>query len=373
MDAEVTNKAEVIEQVAPVEKVDEVIKSDTEINREKFSKESLGGEKFISEAELRGEEVPEEKPEKKKAEAKTKEEEGQTEKGGLKSSEEKSVTSPPLDEKKSEEKKSEEKKPPEGYVPLEALHEERKSRKQLANELAQLRKEHEDFKSSILIADEVTDPDFKDFKILSDAEYEEMVEDNLADALKYERKLRMFQEKQRETEKKQALERNQKESFESAVREGITEMEKTVPGIYDEDSKINMELASFAVSNGLSNSIIDIVTDPRTMVIPPGETKPVILGKGAASIVGMIYKFFQGEQSKEKGNGNLEKDLREKLTKEITTEVMKKFKTDPEGYKSIGDVPGGSDDAPGGKKVVNEASFRKLSKEEQEKMLRGAM
>lgn len=285
-------------------------------------------------------------------------------------------------EKKEEPKKEEPKedgkeitKPPEGYVPLAALREERTQRKQLADDLANLRAELQALKTAPKAGEE------PEFKILSEAEFNQLVEDAPVEAIKYTKKLQEYEAKQAKVNEVKKQTEAQEQWEQSVVGKTIQRIETEVPGIYDDEATINSELTAFASEQGLDPVYLSVFSDPRTRIIPPGQKNPIILGEGAAELISMLYKVYSA-----KGKGSreaIEKELRtafdtelsEKLaakeaevTEKITKEVMGKLKEQPT-YRSLGDAPGSGDTPLSG--PLTEAQIAKMSPEELRRALGG--
>lgn len=327
----------------------------------------------VSDDDLRGEEA-EEKPSDSKSEAK-----------------DDTVTSPPEDKKESKDKKAdedkpdedkaeeaddkEETKPPKGYVPIQALHQERGQRQMLSQQVQSLQQQLESLQSGkqpeTVQEDKKPEPGFE---VLTDEQVEELIEDDPVEAMKYDRKFRAYQDRLRSWEasqqQKQAAERQEQEVIERSI--GM--MAESVPGLYDQDSDVNQKLSDFAVESGFADlDGLALVTDPRVKVIPPNGGKPRPLGETAANLVLMLNNLFN-EKSNGPDTGKIEKQVEARLRDEITKELLSKLKTDTGagGHKSIGDVPGES----GQESVANlnpktEQDFLNLSAEEERRLLGG--
>lgn len=339
--------------------------------------DTLFGEKAPTDAELRGEIV--ENPESKEPDTSqpSGEEEKKPEVKEESVDDSKSKEEPKEEPKKDEPKEEGDKptKPPEGYVPTAALKEERYLRKQLASELENLRAEFKAFR------DISTKQDEPEFKILSEAEFDQLVSEDPHEAIKYTKKLNEYENQQKELRAAQEKEKAQREWEQSVVEKAVQRIATEVPGIYDEDAPINSEITAFANENGLSPAYLSVLTDPRTKLLIPGQKNPIILGEGASELISMIHKVYsaKGKDSR----GAIEKELRtafdtelsEKLaakekevTERVTKEVMGKINEQPT-YRSLGDAPGSGDTPISGN--LTEAQFAKLSPEEQRKYLGG--
>ena len=297
-------------------------------------------EESVSDAELMGEE----------AESETKEE---------------TVSSPPKDEKEPEtepETKEDppddegQEKPPKGFVPIQALHQERTQRQVLAQQLQQLQAQLDAAKTAKPEA-EAQDTD-SDFKVLSESEFNELLEEDPVEAIKYDRKLRSW-------ETRQAEEANAAKAEQSIIDRSISMMVDTVPGLYDEGNDTNEQLTNFAAEHGFTDlNGLSIVTDPRTRVIPANGGKPQLLGETAAHFVTLLNDLFQSTK-----NGDKTKDST--LKAEATKELLSKLKQSPAGqHVSLGDIPGGDTiDVTAG--PMTEAQYAKMSAEDKRRYLGG--
>lgn len=269
-------------------------------------------------------------------------------------------TSPAKDEKKAEEP-IEEGKPPKGFVPIQALHQERGQRQLMSQELAHLRSELEAIKSGKATTPEVSKPDLvePEFKVLSEAEFDALVEEDPVEAIKYDRKLRAH-------EAKQAQKARSADQEQSLIERSVGMMAEAVPGLYDQGSDVNAKLSNFAVEKGFADlDGLALVTDPRTRIID-ANGQPRMLGETAAHLVVMLNNLFQ-ETNKDDGS----KALTERIRAEVTKEVLSKI-TQPAGaeHRSIGDIPGDAGNT-NVSAILTEAEFAKLSEADQRRLLGG--
>jgi hypothetical protein len=261
----------------------------------------------------------------------------------------------------------EESKPPKGFVPIQALHQERSQRQTLATELQQMKAELEALRAGKDTTGQGKDAKAgEEFKVLSEEEFNELLEDDPVEAIKYDRRLRAYEAAQEEAKKAQQTEAE-------LVNQSVTRMSEIVPGLYDENSDINQRLTDFAIENGFTDlDGLAMVTDPRTKVINPNTGKPVVLGETAAHLVTMLHNVFQ-KMSAPNTEANAEDTG--KLTKQIEAEVVKNVLSkikQPTGeeHRSIGDAPGDAKidiDTP----VLTEEEFAKLPKDKQKRLLGG--
>ena len=304
----------------------------------KAETKSLFGEVAPTEAELMGEEEPEppaeeQPPEEKKEEA-------------------------VAEEKKPVEEPKKPEPPPKGFVPLQALHEERGRRQSLEQEILRLRREND----ALLQLPEMGDaekPD-SDFKVLTDAEEDALMEEDIVAYQKYAKDLRKYTESQRA---KVATEAHDAAIIESS----LAAMNDAVPGIFDESSNANKALTGFAAAHGLPPQVLSVLTDPKTRVILPGQKQPVLMGKATVELVKFIRNTFMKVQQaapvdRDAVKKEIEAELRNTLTKEITQEVMGKITNNRTGYRNIDQAPGSSDIPKTG--PFSEADMAKLTPEQ---------
>ena len=268
-------------------------------------------------------------------------------------------------EKKAEPEKSA--KPPEGYVPHAALHEERTKRQELDRVVRGLQEK---------VAELEKEPELEEeaFKVLSDEEFDELAEEDPVEAVKYERALNKHLRVQDAKEVKADARQRQQGQDDLVVRQSFERMEKAIPGIHEEGNTINQDLSQFAIDNGFEPDFLQAMTAPGTLILPPGAKNAVLLGNGAAGLVEMIAKLRESSgvndpvKLRAEIKAEMEKELRESITKELIT----KFKqgSGSEVFKSIGDVPGASDESittVSGN--LAEGQYANMSPEEQERAL----
>lgn len=277
-----------------------------------------------------------------------------------------------------EEKKEDAVKPPPGFVPKGALQEEREKRKQLQAEMETLRAQveakappppatPEAQRAQALAAIGLPE----DFQVLSEADEDTLMEEDLFAYQKYQRNLRKYERASYAESQKQQVAQQINTRAAAIVEGAVRRMETSVPGLHDPDSEINKTLTEFAINNGFEADYLNAMTDPKTLILPVGAKQPVYLGDGAASIVEFIHKIHSSKAALP-----TEESIRVSLTKEITekvtAELMKKFKEGKPSstYKSLGDAPGSMEVINTSGKIT-EKELAKLSEEEQAKLLGG--
>lgn len=251
-----------------------------------------------------------------------------------------------------EEKPSEEKvkKPPKGFVPLKAVHEAREKIDALRAELDTLKAEREA-------------PKDEEFKVLSEEDFDKLLAEDIFEAMKYERKLRQYNE---EMATKQAAEKAERD----AISKAQARMLKAVPGLFDPEAKVNQDLAEFALTEGLDVDFLKAVTDPATKIIPRGGKSPILLGEQAAGFVEFLFGTYSKGSSEAERIAKAVAEAEVKTREAVTKEMMAKIKENAADHRSIGDLPGVSDKIKSGA-LLTEAELAALSEEEQRAYLGG--
>lgn len=245
---------------------------------------------------------------------------------------EETATDQPKDGEKpdAEDKPKDGEKPPAGMVPIAALHEERNKRQSLSTEVQTLRAQLAAKKAGLPENGEDAGVP-KGFKVLSDDEFSELAEDDPGAAVIYQRHLQKHVEV---TTSKDMQERAEKDTIDRTY----AEMEKVVPGIFDKEGDANETLSAFAAESGLDDmNVLATITNPGTKFID-ADGNALLLGEGAAKVLSLIASAHQ------KSKGTDQTALRKQIEKEVTANLMKKFKTPDSGdsHASIGDIPGDS-------------------------------
>ena len=252
-------------------------------------------------------------------------------------------------------------KPPAGTVPHQALKEERAKRQALAKELADLRAEFNAAKEA-KTAEPEAEPEVKplpDFKVLTKAEFKELLEEDAVKAIEYQQDLFEYKEQLRaakqQTEREQAL-----------LQSSYDRVQKAIPGLYEEGSDLGNKLSEFAVEQGFNRDLLGPMADPRTKIVVNGKSQS--LGDGAASLVELVYKFQQAVNAADPATvrAEVEAELRASITKEL----LAKIKNDPTGgYRALGDAGGkNADPAP---TDFSEKRYANMSEAEKRRALGG--
>lgn len=257
-------------------------------------------------------------------------------------------------------------KPPKGFVPHEALHQERAAHRAAKDEIGLLRQENEALKAQVEAGPSKSD-EFKDFKVLSQEEFDDLVEEDPQEAIKYQAKAARYEAVKRAESTTKAQKQAQHAQFSRIVDETANAIEEAVPGIYDEKSTVSKELGDFAIKHGFDPNFAGALTDPRTMILTPGANAPVPLGAGALGVVLMV-KNLRG-QIRAQDPEAIRKEIEEQVRAKATAEALDKIK-DPNAPPNIGSAPAAGEDL-GRTAPKDEASWEKLSPDEEDKYLGG--
>ena len=274
-------------------------------------------------------------------------------------------------EAEAKEKEASEKKdviPPKGFVSKQALKEARDDIKALRDEVATLKA------TPTTPRETKADAKWKDFKELSNKEYDELVDEDPQEAMKYSHRLEQFKEYKSEKKKAENQTQDNQRKFDSMVDEWTEKINEAVPGVYEEDSEVGSGLADVAKELGFEDeNYLSVMTDPRTMVIPHGQKETFFLGPG---VMGLLKVLSNAKSKIKTASGADEGTLREEITKELTAEITKKVTKQiteklkgakGEEFKSITDVPGGGDEVELGVEPQSEEDWAKLKRTNPEK------
>lgn len=259
----------------------------------------------------------------------------------------------------------EKKVPPKGYVDLRALQQERQTVSDLKGEIATLQAQIDD-KEVELEAGEV---DQEALKVLSDEEFEDLLEEDPDAATLYERKLR--QKEQKEHAEKTAKDGQAKavQAEAKAINGFVAEIEAAVPGIYDEGKEVMTKLVDHAEAKGFDLTYLNAMTNPATKFILPGSKKAHIMGKGATSLVTFLNSSLAAQNESEGLRAKLLEEVRAEV-KEENKEYLKKFQNDASGVRFLGDIPGDAGEIDD-KGTYSEKDFHEMTPEAEKKALGG--
>lgn len=299
-----------------------------------------------------------------------------------------------VEEKVEEKKEGDGVKPLPGFVPLAALHEERRTRQALTTEVEGLRGEIETLKLSKKTGEDRVTEDKTEDSTISDfttkvADIKKKVEDDPVEAsrqtLDLLEDLPKILQKVQEGVKKELNagqeEKKSEEEFNKVVAQGMGLMEKLIPGISTpETSDVNKTLSTFAEVNGLPVSLLNLFTHPGTLIMGK-DGRARYLGEDAAYFAHFLSRTHEisgnGEITKEMENEVLKKNKDEwtkTIREEETAKLIKKFKggLTKENVHSIGDLPGDTgetEDELFSGAILSEVQFARLSSDQQKKYL----
>ena len=269
---------------------------------------------------------------------------------------------------KKEPEKADSTKPPPGFVPHEALQQERHKVKSLKAEIQKLQAEHEKLKAP------KTEPEeFKDFKVRTTEEYKQLLEADSDAASLYLYNYNRYLEHQNSIQRQQTAEKQASDAEKSLVIEGATEIEKIVPGFYRDKDPETDSLAKFAVSNGFEPGLLYDMSNPATKIIAANGDK-YVLGAGAAQLVKMIKNTFAaiGKIPNESDiRKSIEAELRPKIESEVQAMAIAKLKGQ-DAFHSLDSATSSSE-----KKIksstgaISEKDYANLSQAEQAALLGG--
>lgn len=256
-----------------------------------------------------------------------------------------------------------------------ALTQERKTVKQLKAQIAELEAERDGRKET---PEDNTEDPFKDFKVLSDTEYDELLDEDQDAAAKYLYRFQRYQDRQRTIEKDQLAKHKAQSSINELINDGVEALEKVVPGITTGKAAEEVDkLTDFALKSGFDNEVLSAITNPSTRVVTQ-DGGAFILSGGAAQIVNAIKSAFNAssvnvDQLRSDIRKEVETELRPKIEAEVQKTLIEKLQKDPEsGFRSL-DMAAGS----GLKETqirtgsISEADYARLSEAEQRALLGG--
>lgn len=251
-----------------------------------------------------------------------------------------------------------------------AVREEREQVKRLKQENQRLAAENQTLKSP-KPDDDKEAAEFKDFKVLSSTEYDELLDDDPDEASRYLYKFNRYRDYQERINKSQLSEHQAKSAENEIVNFGIQELERVLPGVTEGKNEMAGKLTEFAVKNGIAREVLSVLTDPRTKVTTVnGEN--LIVGDGAAQLVQLIkstYDAVSNVPTKEA----IEAELRPKIEAEVQAKLIEKLKQDPSGgFRSLDQLAGsGAKDVKPISGTLSESDYARLSEDEQRAALGG--
>ena len=251
-----------------------------------------------------------------------------------------------------------------------AVSRERQTVKVLKTENQRLAAENEQLKQPKASTDKEAEK-FKDFKVLSEEEYDSLVDKDPDSASKYLYKLNKYQDYQSQIKNSKTIEARAKSAEKEIVDYGISELEKVLPGITQGKNDLAAKLTEFAVKHGVDDSVLAVLTDPRTKVITP-QGENLIIGDGAAQLVALIKSTFEAV-SNVPDRAKIEAELRPIIEAEVQKKIIDKLKQNPSmGFRSLDALAGsGGKDAKPLTGVITESDYAKMTEQEKAAALGG--
>lgn len=256
----------------------------------------------------------------------------------------------------------EEGKPPKGFVPHQALNQERVRRQELSRENAEL-------KARLLEQEQAKMKDLpQDFQFKSEEELAELMEEDPVEALVYIRQEQKALLAKSQSEKTQQLESELKAETEYLVNSAWEDMRESIPELFDEKTSadFNSKLTDHAIkSGGFKKYDLSLLTSPATKVLTP-DGRIQVLGPAAANITKLISNSYKSSSS-----DNIRQEIESQLREEITKDLISKFKSSGGkfDFKTLEQAPSR------GKKdfstPVHEDDWMELSDDEEERLLMG--
>jgi regulator of replication initiation timing len=212
---------------------------------------------------------------------------------------------------------------------------------------------------------------FKDFKVLSDDEYENLVNADPDGATRYLYRLNKYNEHQNKVSAEKANAAKAQGAEKEIVNYGIQELERVLPGITQGKNEMATKLTEFAMKHGVDDAVLAVLTDPRTKVRTP-QGEDLLIGDGAAQLVALIKSTYEA-LANVPNRETIEAELRPKIEQEMADKIIKKLKQNPSGgYKSLDQIAGsGSKDVKPIGGFLTEADIARLSDDDLRSALGG--
>lgn len=249
-------------------------------------------------------------------------------------------------EKKDDEKKDDEKKPPEGFVPQQALHEERSRRKEISGQLYNANQQIRQLQAELRQAQESPGgkdefADLEGFKVKSKEEIEEMSDYEQGEYFynldRYRQKQVRDQEAERSKSQQEAERQRMEEERTEIIREASMAIREQVPQLFEEGSDLDAKLVAHAEANGLNREAAAILTNPATRVIDPASGQELLMGHGALEMLSLLNNTYANGNA-ENLRKQIENEIREEVKKEVTAELTAKFRAGGERPTSLGEA-----------------------------------
>ena len=250
-----------------------------------------------------------------------------------------------------------------------AVTQERQAVKRLKQEVQRLSAENQQLKTPKAGPDEADK--FKDFKVLSPEEYDALVDEDPDAAVRYSYKYNLYREHKTEIERRKTIENQVKAAETEIVNYGFQELEKVLPGVTQGKNDMAGVLTNFAVQNGISDSVLAILTHPGTKVTTI-EGENLLMGEGAAQLVHLIKASYE-KVSSVPDRKKIEAELRPIIESEVQTKIIEKLKQDPSGgFRSLDQLAGsGKKDSKPILGTFSESDYAQMTEAEQRAALGG--
>lgn len=255
-----------------------------------------------------------------------------------------------------------------------AVKQERDLVKRLRHENQRLFAENQTLKSPKASADKEAEK-FKEFKVLSDEEYESLLDEDPDGAAKYLYRYNKYRDWQDGIHKRQLSEHQAQSAEREIVGYGLQELERVLPGITQGRSDLAGKLTEFAVQAGVDTNVLAVLSDPRTKIVTiDGEN--LLMGDGAAQFVQLIkssYEKVSNVPDVKVLRTEIEAELRPKIEAEVQKKLIDKLKKDPSGdFRSLDQLAGsGSKDVKPVTGAISEQAYANMSEAEQRAALGG--
>lgn len=258
-------------------------------------------------------------------------------------------------------------KPPAGYVPHEALKQERQKAQSLKAELKAMQAQIDKLTKPVPEGDR-----FKDFKPLSVDEFKQLQDDSPDEASVYLYEYNQYMESKANKAEVEESRRQAESAIKELVADGSQEMERVFPGFHSGKNDEAAQVAQYGVDKGLNPDLLFDLTNPGTKIVSHDGTQ-YILGRGAADIAKFIksYRDTATSLNETELRKKVEAELRQTIESEAKKQVIDKLKFD-DGYKSLDSATTTSDKSIKQRSgTVTESEFARMSPAEQAALLGG--
>lgn len=210
---------------------------------------------------------------------------------------------------------------------------------------------------------------WKDFKVLSDEEYSNLVDEDPDEASKYLYRHSSWLTYQKGVSDRQQSVHQSQAAQREIINEGMRALEEVLPGLSAGKNEMADKLTDFAVENGLDSTVLQVLTDPRTM-ITTNEGENLLIGDGAAQLVKLIKSTFEATANtpdEASVREKIEAEIRPKIEAELQEKIIAKLKLDPSsGFRSLDEVSGSGKEDFSHTGTVSEGDYARMSETERE-------